>query len=120
MALVSFLRFHCKLRLHCGWDPIHEAVNTVDRALRLAGLWPALLDLTLAWKLPWGPWLSLGFWRKLQQASRTACKVAQSTGGLMQWLLEHVEAENAGTGGLANITHVWDAFLKSGTQEKYL
>jgi hypothetical protein len=115
MALAAFLKHHCKLRLYCGWDPIHEAVNTVNRSLRLAGLWPTVIDLVLAWKLPWGPWLSLGFWRKLQQAAKTATEVAASAKGLLQWLLAEVEEELQNVGGMKALATVWE---KKGTKHR--
>ena len=107
MALVAFLKYHVGLRLHAGWDPIHEQINVMNRGLQAAGWWSSVLDLLLAWKLPWGPWLSLGFWRKLQQAAKAAKSFEPTACNLLQWLKTELQKE-VRTSEQLDLDDVWN------------
>jgi len=105
MALAAFWKFKLEMRVVLGWDIIHELVNTVDRALTSAGWWPVVLELLIAWRLPWGPWQSLGFWQKLRQAARASVDIVHEENSFITWLGHEIDKELDSRDCLAT---VWD------------
>lgn len=68
-----------KLYVVFQWDLIHETVNAVNRALQKCKLCNVVQELLYAWKLPWGPWLNLGFHAKVKYAARAFAHVLGNT-----------------------------------------
>ena len=78
MALASYLKHHMKLCVVFLWDVIHETVNSVDRAIQKPRFDGMAQEILLAWKLPWGPWSSLGFHSKIRAAAKAFSQIARN------------------------------------------
>ena len=78
MALASYLKRRVQLYVVFLWDVIHETVNCVDRALQKSRFDGMVQEILLAWKLPWGPWSSLGFHSKIRAAAKAFSQIARN------------------------------------------
>ena len=78
MALASYLKHRVQLYVVFLWDVIHETVNCVDRALQKSRFDGMVQEILLAWKLPWGPWSSLGFHSKIRAAAKAFSQIARN------------------------------------------
>ena len=78
MALASYLKHRVQLYVVFLWDVIHETVNCVDRALQKSRFDGMAQEILLAWKLPWGPWSSLGFHSKIRAAAKAFSQIARN------------------------------------------
>ena len=106
MAAVYYAMHHLQLPLVVFWDLLHQGVNEVLGALQDSGVWPAVLELLLVFRLPYGPWAGQKFWRDLQDAAALASQDCLADSAHFQsWLGERLLEE---TGGRAPLSNVWD------------
>ena len=55
MGAMYFALGHLRLPLIIFWDLLHQGVNDVLLSVNRAGMWPAILELLLVFRLPYGP-----------------------------------------------------------------
>jgi hypothetical protein len=117
MGFISFAVHKLQLPIVVFWDLLHQGVNDVTISLQRAGFWPALLELLLVFRLPYGPWAGQKFWRDLQDASKLAAAAGLASSSYFEsWLGERLERETSGRACSSNFREsdqplfddVWD------------
>lgn len=75
-SLKFFAKYATPLLTNFQTDPSHRVNNDIIGAIKGAGLWDTALLCKVVWNSQFGPWESLGWYKKLDEMAKKAMQVS--------------------------------------------